>query len=344
MKSRVLPAAVLPFLGLPLVPLPATELGVDRSRFTIDGKPVFLLGMSYYGGLGAPEASLRKDLDDLRDHGFNWVRVWATWAAFGEDVSAVDLRDGGPREPFLAKLGALVDECDRRGIVVNVTLTRGNGGTGPSKLQTLETHRRAVETLTAALKDRSNWYLDLSNERNIKDARYTPSEDLKELRAHVRKLAPRVLVTASHVGDPGRDEVKKYIEDVGLDFISVHRGREKGSPAETESAARKSIALLAEAGRGAPLLYDEPFRRGYAEWEPAARDFLTDLEGAIAGGASGWCFHNGSTRPAADGRPRRSFDLRERRLLDQLDEEEKKALEEIRKLTPRLRRLPDSPR
>jgi hypothetical protein len=126
--------------------------------------------------------------------------------------------------------------------------------------------------------------------------------------------------------------VKKYCEEVGLGFIAVHRGREKSSPAETEAAARKSIALLGEAVHGAPFHYDEPFRRGYGEWEPLAKDFLTDLEGAIAGGAAGWCFHNGGTRSASDERPRRSFDHRERRLLDQLDEEEKKALEAIRKL------------
>jgi hypothetical protein len=327
----VLPIGVLISLGVPQASLRATELGMQGSRFTLDGKPAFLLGMSYYGGLGAPEESLRKDLDDLRATGFNWIRVWATWAAFGGDVSAIDIKEGTPREPYLGKLKALVEECDRRGMVVNVSLTRGNGGTGPSKLQGLEPHRRAVETIAAALKDRKNWYLDLSNERNIKDARYTSSADLKELRAHARKIAPGLLVTASHVGDPSREEVKKYIEDVGLDFISIHRGREKGSPAETESAARKSVELLREAGRGAPLIYDEPFRRAYGSWEPEARDFLTDLEGAVAGGAAGWCFHNGSTRPAEDGRPRRSFDLRDRRLLDQLDEEERKALEEIRK-------------
>jgi hypothetical protein len=329
---RNLHAAAIIVLGLAHARLGATELGIEGSRFTIDGKPAFLLGMSYYGGLGATEESLRKDLDDLRAVGCNWIRVWATWAAFGGDVSAVDIQTGGPREPFLGKLRALVAECDRRGMIVNVTLTRGNGGTGPSKLQTLEAHRRAVETIIAALDDRRNWYLDLSNERNIKDARYTPSEDLKALRAHARKLAPRLLVTASHVGDPSRDEVKKYIEHVGLDFISVHRGREKGSPAETESAARESVALLREAGHGAPLHYDEPFRRAYGEWEPEAKDFLRDLEGAMAGGAAGWCFHNGSARSASDGQPRRSFDLRERRLIDQLDAEEKKALEAVRKL------------
>ena len=76
-------------------------------------------------------------------------------------------------------------------------------------------------------------------------------------------------------------------------------------------------------GRPVPVHYQEPFRRGYGRWEPSSADFLADLRGAVAGGAAGWCLHNGSSRGAAEGRPRRSFDLRARRLFDQLDAEER---------------------
>ena len=55
--------------------------------------------------------------------------------------------------------------------------------------------------------------------------------------------------------------------------------------------------------RAVPVHYQEPFRRGYSQWEPTAADFLTDLRGALAGGAAGWCFHNGSQRAA----PKRSL-------------------------------------
>lgn len=56
-----------------------TVLGSRNSQFTINGEPAFLLGISYYGGLGASEDFVRQDLDDLQRHGFNWLRVWATW-------------------------------------------------------------------------------------------------------------------------------------------------------------------------------------------------------------------------------------------------------------------------
>ncbi|MGC8988800.1 MAG: hypothetical protein ACP5MD_01630 [Verrucomicrobiia bacterium] len=138
----------------------AVELGVTESRFTLDGQPAFLLGASYYGALGAPEEFIRKDLDDLQRHGFNWIRVWATWAAFTNDVSAVD-HEGHEREPFLSKLKWLLAECDRRGMIVDVTLSRGNGATGPTRLASLPAHQRAVDTLLKAIGHHHNWYLAL---------------------------------------------------------------------------------------------------------------------------------------------------------------------------------------
>src|SRR5262249_20998352 len=147
-----------------LLDKPATRLGIDGPRFTVNGKPVFLAGISYYAAVGAPEDFIRRDLKDVGRHGFNWVRVWATWAAFDNDVSGVD-QEGKRREEFLGRLQRFVAECDRLGLAVDVTLSRGNGVTGPPRLQTLEAHRRAVETLVTALKPYRNWYLDLANER-----------------------------------------------------------------------------------------------------------------------------------------------------------------------------------
>ena len=92
----------------------AAVLGRQGDRFTINGKETFLLGISYYAGLGAPEAILRTDLERMRNHGFNWIRVWATWAAFGNDVSAVD-GDGNPRPAGMKALRRLLLETERRG-------------------------------------------------------------------------------------------------------------------------------------------------------------------------------------------------------------------------------------
>ncbi len=81
---------------------------------------------------------------------------------------------------------------------------------------------------------------------------------------------------------------------------------------------------MQDVGRVVPVLYQEPFRRGYTDWEPNSDDFLTDLRGALESGAAGWCFHNGQEK--AGKQPARSFDMRSKRLFDQLDSEEVKVV------------------
>jgi hypothetical protein len=300
---------------------PGTRLGIDGTRFTVNGSPAFLLGVSYYGALGAQDETIRHDLADLKRYGFNWVRVWATWASFGEDVSAVD-GEGRPRDLYMKRLQRLVAACDELGVMVDVTLSRGNGSTGPSRLQSQEAHRLAAESLVNALKIHRNWYLDLANERNIQDKRFTSFAELKELRELVGMLDPHRLVTASHAGDISRADLSEYLKTVRVDFVSPHRQRTANSPGQTESKSKEYGALMKELGREVPLHYQEPFRRDYGDWQPRAEDFVTDLDGARAGGAAGWCWHNGANRGAKDGLPRRSFDLREKRLFEQLDEED----------------------
>jgi len=308
-----------------------TKLGVEGTRFTINGEPTFLLGISFYGALGASKEFILKDLDDMQRYGFNWIRVWATWSAFGNDVSAVDPDDGRPREPYLGKLRWLIEECDRRGMVVDVTLSRGNGITGPPRLQNLESLSRAVRTLLEELKPYRNWYLDMANERNIRDKRYVPFEELVELRKLAKKLDPDRLITASYSGDIDEDDLRRYLLEVKVDFISPHRPRNDRSPSQTADRTRGYIKLMKEIGRVVPVHYQEPFRRGFSpnRWEPKAEDFLRDLKGAKDGGAAGWCFHNGDQKNRPEGKPRRSFDMRGKRLFEQLDGEEMKFLKRM---------------
>ncbi len=305
---------------------PRHVLGVEGTKFTLNGKQIFLYGMSYYGALAAKDEFIRLDLDDMQRLGFNWIRVWANWTGFGADAAAVD-GDGRPIPAEIDRLKKLVAECDRRGMVVDVTFSRGNGVSGSPRLLTLEAHRRAVETVIAALKPWRNWYLDLSNERNIQDKRFASFADLKALRDLAKGRKPELLITASQGGDLSRDELRKYLEVAQVDFVSPHRPRDTRSPAQTEAKSRELLDWMKELGRVVPVHFQEPFRRGYANWNPRAEDFVHDLQAAKAGGAAGWCFHNGDRRGAPDGQPRRSFDLREQRLFDQLDEQERKAVD-----------------
>lgn len=322
-------------------PLPAsinatTTLAIDGTRFTINSKPTFLLGFSYYGALGASDEFLRKDLDDFQRHGFNWLRLWATWDAFDHSVSAFDLR-GQPREPYFTRLKSLVADCDRRGLIVDITLSRQNTSDPKptaGQLPNFDAHLRAVESLCTALKDHRNWYLDLSNERDVGDRRFVSTDELKRLRQRVRELDPQRIVTASFGGhDLSADDIREALLEIRCDFLARHRPRHRNSPAETEAETRACLKIMRDLNHLAPLHDQEPFRRGYTNdknWQPTAADFLTDLRGAIQGGAAGWCFHNGSQRTTPDEQPRRSFDLRTRRLLDQLDPEELKFIKQAK--------------
>jgi hypothetical protein len=321
-----------------------TVLAIEGTHFVVDGKPCFLLGLSYYGGLGASEDFIRKDLDDAQRYGFNWLRVWATWAAFGNDVSAVSI-EGGQRKPFLEKLKWLVAECDRRGLVVDITLTRGKESrSSPAGgwVADLASHQRAVETLVAALKPQRNWYLDLANEHDVHDTRFVPAAELKTLRELVRRLDPARLVTCSFGGhDLDEQELRESLADIGLDFTTPHRPRTATSPRQTEAQTRAALFAMDRLGHPAPVHYQEPFRRGYGAWQPAAEDFLVDLRGAIAGGAAGWCLHNGAQNGAPASQPRRSFDLRDKRLFDQLDSEELKLVAEVNKAVAERSNIPN---
>lgn len=307
----------------PLAPIgtAGTVLGIRGTKFTVQNRPVFLLGISYYGGLGASDDTLRRDLDALRGRGFNWLRVWATWSFRGADVSAVDAL-GKPRQPYLDRLVRFVGECDGRGLIVDVTLTRKRGATSGG-LRDMASHEQAVRTIVGALRSYRNWYLDLANERDVGDDRFVPIPEIRQLRQLARELFPELLVTASFGGhDLDDNYVRQALLEADLDFVAPHRPRHAGSPAQTEKETRSCLDAMRRLRRMAPIHYQEPFRRGYGDWQPLTQDFLTDLQGAVLGGAAGWCLHNGSTRGAADERPWRSFDLREQDLFSQLDGEE----------------------
>jgi len=305
-------------LALPGVAALGVTLGTDGTAFTIDGERRFLLGASYYGALGAPDEFIDRDLDDLSRRGFNWIRVWATWEAFENDVSAVN-RDGAAREPYLSRLKSVIEKAGRRGMVVDVTLSRGR------LLSDQAAHLEAVSTLARALAPFRNVYFDLANERDVGDARFVSFEELRALRDRVKAIDPRRLVTAS--GGIEGEALRRYLLEAQVDFVCPHRSRQAGSPQETAQATVDALAAMKGLGRVVPIHYQEPFRRGYGAWQPALEDFVTDLRGAKLGGAAGWCFHNGSDR---DGGRRRSFDMRPEygRLMDQLDPVEREFVEQ----------------
>jgi hypothetical protein len=302
------------------------KLGIRAEQFTLNGQPTFLLGISYYGGLGADAAIVTRDLDAMKRCGFNWIRVWATWESFGENISAVDAQ-GNDRLPYMDRLLALVRMADQQGIVVDVTLTRGK------LLPTFQAHRAAVRLLAERLKPYRNVYIDPANEHGVGDDRHVSVEEMAGLCNAIKSVDPDRLLTTSGLGLPDTQALAQLVGKTRVDFISPHLGRDPQSPGATAEVVEQYRRILRDTGRVMPVHLQEPFRRGYdpAHWEPKAKDFALDLEMAKAGGAAGWCFHNGTQKNAPEGQPRRSFDLRRKSLFDQLDPEENQFLSSLKK-------------
>jgi hypothetical protein len=118
----------------------------------------------------------------------------------------------------------------------------------------------------------------LRRERDVRDDRYVAPGELKLLRDLVRRLDPARLVTASFGGhDLTEQDVREALSTTGLDFLTPHRPRTVESPAQTEARTRECLDLMKRTGRVVPVHYQEPFRRGYEDWEPAAADFLVGV-------------------------------------------------------------------
>ena len=101
---------------------------------------------------------------------------------------------------------------------------------------------------------------------------YVGADELRDLCELVRGLDPRRLVTASCAGgDLTADEVRRSVQDVGLDFLAPHRPRGAASPGQTAPHTREVLGWLHALGRVVPVHYQEPFRRGYGTWPPPGR-------------------------------------------------------------------------
>ncbi len=323
----------------------ATILTMDASagKFLINGKPAFLLGVSYYGGLTLEAREAEADLRRMAALGFNWIRLWCTWGSRGHDVSAVTA-DGQPRQPYM---GRLLDYCrlaDGLGMIVDVSFQRGVPQEARKESPALDSfadcpwvmspvvlhqrHLAAVQTVTEALKPFRNVYIDVANERNIHPLLPVAFDEAAEMIAMVRQTDPERLVTISDAGDINDSALADYINHAKVDFLTPHRPRHAASPSETEARTRHYRQMAAQLGRPMPVHYQEPFRRDFTPWQPEVDDFMTDLAGAARGGAAGWCLHNGYSRNSPDGYPWRGFDLRCGPLFDQLDEVERGVLEQ----------------
>jgi len=76
---RRIVAGVGLFCFLCLIKAEAVTVGIEGDRFTFNGAPRFLLGISYFDAKNWHTS----DLDEIHRLGFNSLRIWIDWADQG---------------------------------------------------------------------------------------------------------------------------------------------------------------------------------------------------------------------------------------------------------------------
>lgn len=324
MRAGMLVLAATGVFAASAAEAPAVTLGVttDGRFFTLDGAATYLNGVSYYGSQSISTPSfVTQDLDDMVAGGFNWIRVWAFWEYPdpSENVSVMT-QNGVVREPYMTRLKTLIAECNSRGMVVDVSLRHDTSSTRyPSNLSQ---HLACVQTLAQHLLPYRNVYIDVSNERDVRDSRYVSLSDCGQLVSAIKAIDSGRLCTASGVPE-SQSELNEYRAVAHVDFITPHLGRNADDPAQTVNRVRECVTWMGNLGFRFPIHLQEPFRRGYSTtYDPVVEDYYRDCSGGKIAEAAGWCLHNGDNKYSPPSyRPWRCFNMTpaEGRLYSQWD-------------------------
>lgn len=117
---------------MPVMGWGQSRIGVDGTRFTLDGKPFAYTGVSFFNAIYNPafhrDAERRRAwLAKFRKYGINVLRVWGQWdnpRGFVDSCGRCTLyrADGSLDAEHLARLKAILETAREEGFVVELTL------------------------------------------------------------------------------------------------------------------------------------------------------------------------------------------------------------------------------
>jgi hypothetical protein len=350
MMTLVLPrlalAAALALASIGLASPAELRLGVSGTHFTVNGKPRFLILVSDFDALDTPQ--IDRDFEYLAPR-VDGVRIFATWWDFGPgrcplrfSPSAVIGVDGSGkgvvRPDRLARLQTVLDSARAHGLVVDLSfaadtvegmssLTAGPDGgvckpSGSAARVNWPEYGKAIAAVATALKAPrySHAFFDLQNEwghpvNGAKEA------DLLGVVRTVRAADPDRILTISSF-EPDAAKHAGSVERLHLSALNFHdfpRGRGWGSRTATQVASFRRE--LAARGIMVPIYDGEPDPSGYGK---GLEEFETSLMGARRSGAAAWTFHT-----------RAGHQLEKRGLVDALDPDARRFLDEARRVASR---------
>ena len=313
----------------------APKLGISGDKFTIDGEPTFLLGVSYFDALGWSNA----DLDALQARRFNLIRIFLDWG----------IRPGGNRtrshfnpDGSMKNTTSLLDfvrACAARGVIVDVTILSSDSKslgdwTSGAFPQT------AVRNAVRLLAPEPNVFFDLVNEHNGFVPRGKAWSDshtmMQSLMTAARQESGSAILTyssmsatfpnyAGHVYTANDSIITANVDQelaTGVDLMAPHPGREDDWFDRTDRRVTNLKNYMASRGRLIPVYLQEENRRGGgdATGEPLRNlpkeQFFQAAREAKNAGAAAWLFHTDA-----------GFDMSAKNFFDPLDPVEREVVE-----------------
>jgi len=264
---------------------PAPALKVAGTHFTVDGRPRFVLFISYFDAMRRADAvpdGLDADFAFFRGK-VDGIRVFANWLAYGCPAKpATDTLFDlvGVDEARWPSFLRVLDKAAGYGLLVDATFDRDavhrRGGMSQAA------YVRALVDVTRRLAGRyPNLYFDLQNEWDNRGAHAITAPELRELAAAVHQADPARVITASGA----------FVANAGLDFAAIHDPRD----AHWFETAHYREALVP----GVATHFQEPtsfsaFCPGQDKDDTPGRHAAAAANARRAGAAA-WTFHTRTT-------------------------------------------------
>ena len=223
----------------------AQKLTIQGDRFAIDGTPKFLVFMSFFGAMGAP--NIEKDLHFLKSAGFDGVRIWPNLDTGPQLMNG----DGSLRPDELRHLKLILDAARAEKMVVDVTFTYEHiSGMTPATALT------GIVNTTNELRGYDNILFDIENERNVLDRRRMSEPEVERIYQALKAVDPNRIATASN--SIGEEEGPQFAADftrrLGLDVVALHESRK--SYWYTLSFLQGAVSTMKQYGK--PAYLQEP--------------------------------------------------------------------------------------
>jgi hypothetical protein len=315
----------------------APGLGIRGPAFTVDGRPRFLLLVSYFDALRASDATLAADFAWLRRQGLDGVRIFPNWWRCAAERQCgghpggdtlFEPGTGRPRPDRLARLRQVLDLAARHGLVVDLSFARETvRGASGAVLPPAAYADGIAATLAALGASAPHVMVDLQNELDQNRVfATTAAEDARQLAVLARRVAaPGRIVFAST--SESEIALAAYCGVSGpcpasaraFDVLAVHDARQARWHDRTPAVVRTMRELARQRG-DKPVYLQEPQPWQDEQAADRVERFLDAAARARRAGAAAWTFHTRSAFILRDGRS----------LTAQLDADQRAVLERLR--------------